>query len=381
MVNVGQVPRLFRRRSRSRAREELLLPLLPQAPPSTIEPVFGRDIVVPAIAPLIEPTINPIPNWSRAVLDSTGISTSTCQVNGHVSDPSRLPVLAPDYAALITKPFQDGHQVLINPQRQCLFFTRLPVEIRQFIYNFAFGNKRIHMDYEFHHGKGRWVWWHRVCDDPEHCPEKENSFVCPECEGSEESMLKLGSRRWVKEGWEYKVRAGGWMKACLLGYRDVIPVLYSTNTFVFTQSIDQLFRFSRIMPSQQLALVSSLVVEIDVYRAATGPPHMDDRFRRFYESFFEIIHRSLPALRALRLSIAGLPSRSWGEVEWTPAEEWSWIGPWEELAQSRDWKRLEIAVPKPWIQELRGVVERRSLVEEARRYRLVPGMELYPRGW
>ncbi|OOF93874.1 hypothetical protein ASPCADRAFT_398248 [Aspergillus carbonarius ITEM 5010] len=113
------------------------------------------------------------------------------------------------------------------------------------------------------------------------------------------------------------------------------------------------------MPRQQLALITSLIVEIDVYRASKGPPDIEGRFKGFYEELFW---------------------DSW-EVEWTSDGEWWWIGPWEELAQSRRWKRLEIAVPKTWIQDFAGVVERRSQVEENRRYGLVPGVDLYPRGW
>ncbi|PWY69485.1 hypothetical protein BO70DRAFT_432445 [Aspergillus heteromorphus CBS 117.55] len=383
MVQFRLLHRLFRRKSHS-------LPGPPEGPSQQASAVTATAPVQVEPVPA-SPLINPVANWSRALLNSTGLAASTCQVAGDLSDPSRVPILPPDYSSLVPRTSNsnsnsnsNGDDVLfpvIHPQVQSPFFFRLPPEIRHLIYLYAFGDRRVHIDFDFHPAKAQWSWWHRVCDDPVHCPDKEDPFVCPEYEGAEEAMLKLGTSAWVKNGFEYKVDAVSWLQSCWRGYLESLSVLYATNSFVLTHGIDQLFRFSRILPSQHLALITTLIIEIDVYRASKGPPDMEPEFRTFYDAFFGLLCRSLPGLQDLRLSLAGLPNRGGRGIEWSQEGEWQWIGPWEALAQSRRWKRLEIAVPKTWIGDFEGVVERRSRLEEGRRYRLVAGVDLYPRGW
>ena len=145
--------------------------------------------------------------------------------------------------------------------------------------------------------------------------------------------------------------------------------------------IDQLYRFCRVMPPYHLSLITSMSIEIDIYRASKGPPEMERRFQTFYANFFELLHQSLPNLKSLRLSIAGLPNRGNREIQWSEDTEWKWIGPWESLGQSRQWKILEIAVPRTWIGDFEDVVCRRSKLSDKDRYKLVMGVDLYPRGW
>lgn len=122
-------------------------------------------------------------------------------------------------------------------------------------------------------------------------------------------------------------------------------------------------------------------IEIDIYRASKGPPEMEKRFEIFYNNFFDLLHHSLPNLRSLRLSIAGLPNRGHRGIQWSEETEWKWIAPWESLGQSRQWKVLEIAVPRTWVKDFEGVVRRRSKLSDKDRYKLVMGVDLYPRGW
>ncbi|KAE8418634.1 hypothetical protein BDV36DRAFT_154316 [Aspergillus pseudocaelatus] len=328
-------------------------------------------------------SINDIPNWSRAILESVGIDKDTCRVNGSPTDPNHLPSLPPNYSSLLStlsdnRPHNKS-SVDIHAQSQSPFFSRLPPEVHNLIYLFAFGNRRVHIDFNFHPQRGQWKWWHRVCDDGENCRDK--MFQCPEHAGAEEAMLKLGSRAWVKEGFEYKLNAVNWLRSCRRVYQETLPILYNSTTFVFTHGIDQLFRLSRVMPRDHLALIVSLSVEIDIYRIMKWPPHIDLRFKSFYEEIFRILHSELTNLKDLRFSIAGLPHHGGTPVQWINQEEWDWIAPWEELASTRSWKKLDIAVPRAWVPEFEGVVQRNSVVEAQRRYRLVLGSDGWPRGW
>ncbi|KAH8432877.1 uncharacterized protein LDX57_010510 [Aspergillus melleus] len=170
-------------------------------------PATPQPIPAPAPTPF-----NTVPNWSRAVIDSIGIDASTCREHGDPGYSRQLPVLPRDYRCLGDDPNRVNST--INIQEQSAFFTRLPLEVRQLVYTYLLGNRRIHVDYDFHPRRRRWRWWYRVCDDPQHCPDKSDPFVCPEYAGAEEAMLELGSSAWVKPGFEYKLHALGWLMCC-----------------------------------------------------------------------------------------------------------------------------------------------------------------------
>lgn len=190
------------------------------APSRLFHKVFNRNYRDPESSrssPFLIPdpdpaSINDIPNWSRAVLESVGIGKDTCRVNGSPTDPNHLPSLPPNYCSLLSTLSDYRSPVEIHSQSQSPFFSRLPPEVRNLIYLFAFGNRRVHLDFNFHPQRGEWKWWHRVCDDAENCCDK--TFQCPEHAGAEEAMLKFGSHAWVKEGFEYKLNTVNWLRSC-----------------------------------------------------------------------------------------------------------------------------------------------------------------------
>ncbi|KAL3471148.1 hypothetical protein BJX99DRAFT_238021 [Aspergillus californicus] len=370
MVAPDFLSRLFKRAPRHRQRQ----PLHPNPEQPTSS--GSRQPTVPQST-----SVNTNPYWSRALLDSPGITPTSCEINGDPNNPNRLPI-PPNYTSIYTSITTNTNPDL-SIQDQSPFFTHLPPEVRQIIYTHAFGGRRIHLDFDFtctpQNNQGRWSWWHRVCDDADNCPEKE--FPCPETEAAESSMLQLGSTAWVKEEFQYKIDAMNWLRCCKAGYEDSLPVLYSSNTFVLSQGIDQLFRLTKTMPAAHLDLLTSMSVEIDVYRiCAAAPPDMDGTFKSFYVEFFEIIERRLPNLKRLSLSIAGIPQAA-GEIEWEGKQDDVWVRPWEGLARSRRWKRLDIAVPGGLFSNFEGVVERRGGLDGKRQYVLMKGLDSFRKGW
>ncbi|KAL4876376.1 hypothetical protein BJY04DRAFT_223164 [Aspergillus karnatakaensis] len=335
--------------------------------------------------------INTTPYMSRAILESPGIYPSTCAINGDIHDPERLPILPPNHVSLYSKlTDENNHDYTadLNAQSGSSFFTKLPPEIRQMIYIHAFGARRIHLDYDFNvqENSQRWIWWHRVCDDASNCPDKE--YACPETVAAEASMLRLGSDKWVKTGFEYKVGAVGWLCSCKTAYEETIPALYSSNTFVLTQGIDQLSRITKVLPDSHLALLTSLHVEIDVYRiCGYSPPDMNSLFAHFYKTTFELLDDRLPSLRGLMLSFAGMPRSIYSAGVWRTVDEENWIGPWEELARGRQWRRLEIVVPDATFEVFEELVRRRREVDGDGNgngrsgYVVVKGTESYQKGW
>ncbi|KAL2825747.1 hypothetical protein BDW59DRAFT_145879 [Aspergillus cavernicola] len=375
MVATNFLSRLFQRAPRHRSVNAR------QQPPEPAVSSIPQGQVTPN-GPI---SINNTPYWSRALFDSPGISETTCRVDGSPDDPGKLPILPPNHRCLFSKisestsPESDTQS---RNQIQSRFFTHLPPEIRQIIYLHAFGGRRIHLDHNFfpYDRQNQWRWWHRVCDDAPNCPEKE--FICPDTADAELSMLQLGSSAWVKKGFEYKIDAVAWLRCCRIGYQESLPVLYGSNTFVLSQGVDQLFRISRVLPSAHLDLLTSMAIEIDVYRICKGrPPGMDSQFREFYGEFFSIIEQRLPGLRGLSLSIAGIPRAGGWDIEWSDEQQEMWIGPWESLARSRYWKRLEIAVPASWFDEFESVVLRRGQENGGLGYGLMKGLPLFRKGW
>ena len=163
-------------------------------------------------------------------------------------------------------------------------------------------------------------------------------------------------------------------------YMESLPILYGTQTFVFTHSGDQLFRFSQAMPRDHLSLITSLNIELDFSRLSYRPPEIDNKIHHIYRSFFVILLRSFPRLNDLKLSLVWLPKRE-DEVQWLEEQKLDWIGPWEELVRSREWRRLEISVPKTWFGDFEKLVER-SQCDGHLGYKLTVGSDFTtPKGW
>lgn len=88
-----------------------------------------------------------------------------------------------------------------------------------------------------------------------------------------------------------------------------------------------------------------------------------------------------PRLNDLKLSLVWLPKPE-GEVQWLEELELEWVGPWEDLARSREWKRLEMSVPRTWFGEFQELVERRCQDHGYLGYKLTMGNDFTsPKGW
>ncbi|KAJ0426913.1 hypothetical protein BJY00DRAFT_306904 [Aspergillus carlsbadensis] len=315
--------------------------------------------------------------YTRALLESPGVHPLSCEVNGSRHNRERFPVLPTDHVSLYSS-IIDGQNPVPDTQAQSPFFAQLPTEIRQLIYRQLFGDRRVHLDLDYVSQQAQWLWWHRVCDCPDTRPDKQ--FICPENAAAETMMLHLGSKAWVTGRAEAKVDGVGWLRCCKKGYEEALAVLYSTNSFVLNYGIDQIFRVSRAMPQDHLALLTSLVIEINLYRISRSFPSMSTKFAGYYREFFRILKEMMSGLRSLSITIAGLP-RSTALIEWSLEDEEMWIGPWEYLARSRRWAILQIAVPAGWYDDFKAVIDRRGQLDDDGRFSLIKREESFRRGW
>ncbi|KAL4916418.1 hypothetical protein BDW62DRAFT_106166 [Aspergillus aurantiobrunneus] len=374
MVSSDFLSRLFQRAPRRQHQRQSQPPPQLQPPQPSTSAAHG-----------VTEHINTVPYVSRAVLDSPGIRGRSCEVNGDPHDRTRLPILPPGYTSVLAASNRSDNTDNQASQGFSLqdtspLFTKLPPEVRELIYLHAFGSRRIHLDYDFSPHLNRWTWWHRVCDDDANCPGKE--FACPETAAAEATMLQLGSSSWVKSGFEYKLDAVNWLRCCKIGYQECLPILYSSNTLVLSHGIDQVFRLMRVMPPDHLRLITSLSIEIDVYRICTPPAEpMEIEFQQYYQDLFQLLEARLPNLRGLTLSIAGIPSPPRERVEWTDGHALEWIGPLEILFESRRWKRLEFAVPEAWVGVFGELMRQRGIVQREAGFSLVAGVESFRKGW
>jgi hypothetical protein len=107
---------------------------------------------------------------------------------------------------------------------------------------------------------------------------------------------------------------------------------------------------------------------------------MSTEFAGYYRELFRILEEMMSGLRSLSISIAGLP-RSPALIEWSLDDESMWIGPWENLARSRRWAKLQIAVPAGWHDDFKAVIDHRGQLNDNGRFSLRKREEPFRRGW
>lgn len=149
---------------------------------------------------------------------SIGIDDSTCQFNGKRTDYMKLP-LPPARRPLTPSPSSDLPHAL-NPQRHSPFFSRLPPEVRNLVYSYLFGNRRIHIEFAFNGHLEQWRWWHRVCDEILLFPDKNNALAetCPTTAFHEELHWSLyAGRKKKKPGKGHRLEGSNWLRTCRIG--------------------------------------------------------------------------------------------------------------------------------------------------------------------
>ncbi|KAL4794342.1 hypothetical protein BDV19DRAFT_390401 [Aspergillus venezuelensis] len=331
------------------------------------------------------------PYIDRAELTSRGIGDVTCKVNGDVYDRDFLPILPGDYTSL-HRALAAGKGEAPNAQHQSPFFN-LPPEIRDIVYFYLIGGQKVHVDYEFReicdgdddrdgpNRQRRWAGWHRVCDDPDNCP-KGKQLPCPETANAEKRFVGMGWKSHLREEFEGKHSALNWLRCCKLGYIESLPVLYKTNHFALSHGVDQLHRISRVFPPDHLSLISSIEIEIPLYRVHfQPPPPMDEKFGRYYQSLFDILTADFSGLRSLSLSFNSMAPWQESAPEWSEEHEQSWFGPVEALARSRQWNELSIGVSSHWLEQFRERKRLRGEVDEEYGYTLHASPEAFMKGW
>lgn len=301
-----------------------------------------------------------------------GLDESTCQINGARLDCSKMPI-PPRRSRPFTAEYEEGTgSRAVHPQTQSVFF-RLPLEIRLLIYEYLLGYRRVNVDFDVNtdHGYAAiahlpyedrfiWRWRHYVYQ-------------------ADEEYIAFPSLDWPvwthhDHGSQYELSLE-WLRFCRRGYMESIRVLYGTNTFILTQTEGLLLRLSMLWPKSHFSMITSLLIQLRIY------PDMayvqNGRLLRSVYTPLRVHHRvlqllssseKLPHLHSLRLVYGICPFEEvfTGEEDTLPFDEQlqdAWCVPWEDLLDSRPWRRFEVTVPTDWERCFQELRRRRSKLQ------------------
>lgn len=157
----------------------------------------------------------------RVTLSKTGIDYDTCSSNTSLRDYTAMPFPPPRRP--LTPPPEPATSLChdeperTNPQSQSALFARLPRDVRERIYVELFGQRPVHLEYDFGYAPGcrgrdkrppdQWRWWHRVCAEEEAKPGDM-------CRTDDiEDLKRLGRRELLK----HKLKGVEWLRTCRVG--------------------------------------------------------------------------------------------------------------------------------------------------------------------
>ncbi|KAF4202038.1 hypothetical protein CNMCM8927_000695 [Aspergillus lentulus] len=324
------------------------------------------------------PEEDPSHSDPRTILARVGIYHETCKQNGNCRDfkamplpPPRRPLTPPDQELATirsrsntltaintsTTNFLDLNESNTLPQDQSLFFARLPKEIRQRIYIELFGDRSVHLEYDFGYAPGyrqrdkrppdQWRWWHRVCDEEDH-PNPGDMCRMNDLEDPK----RIGRRQLSR----HKLKGVAWLRVCRRAYLEALPLLYSTNTFLISSSV-KLCRLPKMIAPSHLSRITSL--DILHVAKATTPSTMTDHEWETYQTLFRTLRLAYVGVRRLRLVIHILNKSCTPRAGTVPEQlDEAWIRSWSELASSRQWEKLEIGLQDSWFDDFSAAARR-----------------------
>lgn len=326
-------------------------------------------------------------------LDETrkiGLDESTCEINGAREDWSKMPIPPPRLRPL-TAQYEDGAaREEVHPQRQSILFFRLPLEVRQLVYEHLLGGGRL-IELEFdlgnpdgyhglHHASARgdhyqdrlrWRWWHFVYAD--------RKFSTPPYLSWPVWVHRDSPKRTFNRQCKLSCE---WLRTCRRGYMESIRFVYSTNTFVISQTEELVLRLPMLWPESHLSMITSLILQFRIHPGRNADIKNDRLLKCTYTPL--PIHRQVleflsspapdglrfPRLRSLRVVYSICPYEEvprWEEGTLRPFDEElqdAWCVPWEELlASGRPWWRFEVTVPTDWERCFQELCRRRSKLQ------------------
>lgn len=210
-----------------------------------------------------------------------------------------------------------GAEQQTDDQLGCLLLSRLPIDIRVIIYEMVVGGMVLHLSAQ----SPRSRIFHQVCQSPEKFREQGSQHVCS----------VYSTVRPTSAPREANAQATGLLPllvSCRRIYSEAIHVLYSTNTFEFTQNFAA-FTFLKVtLPPQRLASLRSLHLHMRIPRH----PATNKRATRDWQNLWSFFANEMVGLRDLSMELQMLQPME-EQIESTKDEKAaSWMSPIIEMA-------------------------------------------------
>lgn len=198
-----------------------------------------------------------------------------------------------------------GIEQRTDEQMDCLLFSKLPYDLRVIIYEMVLGGMVLHLSAQ----SPRSRILHHICQTPEKVREEGSHHICS---GYSTKCPSSAPR-------ETYPQASGLLPllaSCRRIYSEAVHVLYSTNTFEFTQNFAA-FTFLKVMlPPQRLASLRNFRLHMRIPRH----PATNKRAMRDWQNLWAFFANETTGLRGLYIELQMLQPME-EQIEATADEE------------------------------------------------------------
>lgn len=217
-----------------------------------------------------------------------------------------------------------GTEQRTDDQLDCLLLSKLPYDLRVIIYEMVLGGMVLHLSAQ----SPRSRILHHICQTPEKVREEGSHHIC----SGYSTVCPTSSPR------ETFPQASGLLPllvSCRRIYSEAVHILYSTNTFEFTQNFAA-FTFLKVMlPPQRLASLR----HFRLYMRIPRHPATNKRATRDWQNLWTFFASEMTGLRSLYIELQMLQPME-EQIEATRDEDAAeWMTPIIEMAVNAHRKR------------------------------------------
>ncbi|KAM3416129.1 hypothetical protein BST61_g7738 [Cercospora zeina] len=205
-----------------------------------------------------------------------------------------------------------------SEQEQSGFFSTLPYDVRIIIYEVLLGGQVFHCSAQ--NAKSRIT--HYVCNRPEHIEQEGSRHKCSDASYGQPLLSTRGGRTTTTL---YTMFSGllAPLLTCRKMYSEAMPILYGSNTFVFSQNFAA-FSFLKLkLPRERLSCFRRFRLHMRIPRH----PNVNGRANRDWKDLWKFFETEMTGLQSLYLEIQMLQPTE-AQIQETPDDQaGNWIRP------------------------------------------------------
>ncbi|CAK1365272.1 unnamed protein product [Cercospora beticola] len=197
-----------------------------------------------------------------------------------------------------------------SEQEQSGFLSKLPYDVRVIIYEMVLGGQVFHCYAQ--NAKSRIT--HYVCNRPEQIEEEGSQHKCSDAFYDQRPSV---TRRSAMSGLLAP------LLTCRKMYSEAVPILYGSNTFVFSQNFAAFGLLKLKLPQQRLPCFRRFRLHMRIPRH----PDLNNRANRDWADLWRFFGTDMTGLQSLYLEIQMLQPTE-AQIEETPDDQASsWLKP------------------------------------------------------